>query len=209
MKLSNMLSVGLVALTALSLSASNVSAHNPIKYTGIPFVVAGNCPGETSTINYVSNKGTFGVQITNADSSTGYAGWEVFTSFPGVNPGNTIPSASTSAPLGTYTFTISGLPSGSNFIVTDTVDTSAGENYSSAIPISNGRVSVTPLPPSSLLPVAVVNFSFDNDTSTNPIVNPITVSNFFVNNTPIGFDTTHTDTNPSVSGSFGWCWNSD
>ena len=143
MRWSTTLSIGLAALTALAISSPNVSARNPARYTNVPFVVGGTCSDGNAAINYVSKNGVFSLQITNADSTSGYGGWEVFTSSPGVNPGNITPSATTSAPLGTYSFTISGLPPSGNFIVVDTVDTLGGQNYSSAIPIANGFNSVT------------------------------------------------------------------
>lgn len=131
----------------------------------------------------------------------GKAGWEVFTSFPGVNPGNITPSATTSASPGSYGFVVSGLTGTGNQLEVETVD-ATGLNNTVIIPISNGQVFVTPAPAfDSGSPIVSVVFWIFNGSD---ITNTLTISNFTLNNVPIPFDTTHFDNNDG-SALFSWC----
>lgn len=211
MKLSKIFSIGFVALTALSLSAASVSAHNSVKYTNVPFVVAGLCTtgGDvalSSSVNYISQNGKLVLQVNSANQDapgSGYAGWEVFTSFPGVNPGNITPSPTTTAPSGTYSFTLSGLPSSGNTLVVVSLD-ALGNTEQTEGPVSNGPVSVV-APAADDVGSPIVSVVFWIFNSSGALTSPYTVSNFTVNNQPLLIDTSHQDMNNSAG--FSWCNN--
>lgn len=205
MKLSKLFSTGLAALSTLAVVSPGVSARNPARLTSVPFVVAAVCTDteQVGTATFASSNGKFILTLnaTNTGMGLSYAGWEVFTSFPGVNPGNITPSAVTSAPAGTYSFTVSGMPSSGNYVYVSSVDADGNSN-ASYFPISNGTVSVT-APPVSDMGSALVSVDFWIARG-GGFTSPVTVSNFTVNNSPLLIDTTHTDANPFDSG-FSWC----
>ena len=196
------LAIGLMALTVAS-SSLNIEAHNSDKYTNIPFVVAAACTGGSATVNYVNQNGALGVRVTNGyvEASDSFGGWEVYTSFPGVGSGNSSPSATTTAPAGTYSFNISGLQGSGNQLGCDTTDSGNNHNFV-MISITNGPVSVTAPPPHVGNSISAISFWAMN--TTTGVVAPYFVTNFKVNNAALLIDTTHTDINSDAT-SFTWC----
>jgi hypothetical protein len=200
----------LASSQAQGTSGANHSSHSctPIdhgrNHGNGPFVVGGLCPDATgNSVEYVSVGRKFVMQLTGTNNSNGagsgfgssVSGFEVFDSHPGVNPGNITPSATTRAPAGTYTFTVTGLPAGNNYVYVTTLDTS-GINWHDGFyqyPVSNGTpVSVVvPTVSNAGTPITVANFWIFADGSTP--TGTFTVSNFMFNNKPLAIDTTHTD----------------
>ena len=82
MKLSRFLAIGVAAITTSVFVSPKVSAHNPVKYTNIPFVVGGLCTlggyaTVTSSVNYISQNGKLVLQINSPNQNSpgsGYAG---------------------------------------------------------------------------------------------------------------------------------------
>lgn len=194
MKSSKIFSAGLLALTALAISMPNGTSHNLSKYTGIPFVIAGAC--EQGSAKWVNRSGAFVLQLYNNynGSNANYTGWEIYTSVPS---SGTLPSASTSAPAGTYTFTISGLPSGGT-VTCFSVD-GLGNFYppgDQQVTVVNGQGSVVAPPAADAgYPVVQVEFFVTVPAGTNPT---LFVSNFHVNGQTILPDTTVTDYSSTI-----------
>jgi hypothetical protein len=183
--------------------------HNHSSKNG-PNVVAALCSDQTgNSAKFVSKKGKFVLVLTGDNKQFGestFSGWEVFTSHPGVNPGNISPSTTTTAPAGTYSFTVSGLPSSGSFgVEVNTVDALGNHGFSDTT-ISNGKVTVVaPADPDSGSPIVAVYFwIFIRELSAPPLPT-LTVSNFMLNGKPLGIDTTHKDDNPETKDSFFWC----
>ena len=170
-----------------------------------PFVVPALCTGDSSTVTVIRVNRKPGLLI-RGDQHTNYAGWEVFTSHPGTKPGTITPSATTTAPAGTYSFTLSGL--GSTPHVSGEIDSVDSLAHFTRVTLSNvtdGPISVTaPAVPGGTSLVAVT-FWFGVHGEPLP-VGTYTVTDFKVNGKAIGIDTTHTD-NAALSNLFTWCDN--
>lgn len=186
MKLAKELSVGLVALATIAFSAPNVEAHNPAKYTNVPFVVASNCPNinSSSSVSWVSVDGTTQLQVNTVERAV--TGFEVFCSSPSSNSNPA--TALGTIPVGTYSFNITGSTSSISNIEAYSVSSTDAHN-TTAVTTTNGVATVTIPTPSSGSLVAV-QFEVNTTSSSNVTVN---LSNFRVNNSSIALDTTQTD----------------
>ena len=128
----------------------------------------------------------------------------MFNSQPGQTPGTTSPNSGSVAPTGVYSFTVSGLPAGNNFLEVVIVDKFDNQYYVKQGPLTNGQVSVfVPPVPNQKEPTAVY---FWISSLTAPL-GTIQVSNFTAKNSALYLDTSHTDSNPPTAGTFSWCWN--
>jgi hypothetical protein len=171
-----------------------------------PFVVAAVCSGETgNSVTYIKSGLQVRAENIFAGSGDTFAGWEVFNSHPGVNPGNIMPTLSSVAPAGTYSFTVSGLPSNAEIQIVD-VDTSGHYNENvvdGGAPVSNGLVSlVAPAPKDSGETLCAVYFWIFTPTGSSPL-GTYTVKNFKLDGKAMGIDTTHQDSNGNTD--FAWC----
>lgn len=178
MKLSQISTAGLTALTALAVTTPDLHAHNLAKYTAVPFVQPGYCSGPTA--KWVNVNGKLSIQVTVDDQDAGFA---IFNSVPtsGSLPG----PATGTIPAGNYSFTISGLPStGASF-----VQWSLPANTSPGTTIYNGTVTFTVAPGQNSF------FGYIENPSS-----AITyyLSNFRQNNIPILADTTGAQTSTAT-----------
>lgn len=193
MKLSKIFSIGLVALTAIAVSTPKVSAHNGLKYTNIPFIIAAACPVNDPAVSskLVSVNGRLSVVSVIDDDFN--SGWEIYCSTPGTGslPSPTAPEGT--IPEGTLTFNISGLPSGGSVEGSAVYTDNPAEFVTLAPVVSGSTVTVpvnnpatTPGSPVIVIQIAPVTAS---GTAT------VTSSNIRYNNSPVLFDTTATDIN--------------
>ncbi|CAN5460228.1 hypothetical protein BH10CYA1_BH10CYA1_27630 [soil metagenome] len=176
----------------------------------IPYVVGAFCGshGEPS-VRVINQGGHHALQVNADNQSSGgqsFAGWEVFSSHPGVIPGFIFPNPTTRATPGTYAFTVSGLPKTGNTLLAVSID-SLGNSNSSSISVSNGPVSIVAPPvPDSGSPLCAVYFWIYTDQSTP--LRSYTLSNFTVNNDALGIDATHVDDDTKTGGPnvrYTWC----
>lgn len=178
--------------------------HNHFAKDG-PFVVGGLCP-EPPGASVTFFKGGLVIRGENQSfGSSTVAGWEVFNSHPGVNPGSLSPTASSVAPVGTYSFTVSGLPSSHVFVNMASSDSEGGYNNPDfpGYPISNGTFSHASVPVMNPGATLVAEYFFICTDSNTPLTT-YTVKDFKVNGKPIGIDTTHLDNSGGSTG-FNWC----
>ena len=196
---SKVLSVGLMGLTVVALAVPNTPAHNPYKYTNIPFVVAAACPSMASTASskFVSSGGQLKLLVNSPP--TAFAGFEVFCASPAsgrlpINPQGNYGQ-------GAITFNEVGLPAGAGTVA-------YVQNYFPNIKVAgiftqpvNGMVTMPVR--MALSPTAVLNFvQVYLDVQGTPII----CSNFRFNNQQLLADTTFIDTTPgSVAGDGSYC----
>lgn len=159
----NICSTGLVAFMAVVLSAPNVAAHNPAKYTNVPFVVAANCPNDSSTssANWVNLNHSTVLQVNTNNEAV--VGSEIFTSVPSSN--STPSPSSGTIPVGTYSFSVSGATSAISNINAFYIS-STGDFNDIDMTIVNGVASVTIPTPSSGSLVSV-QFAVQTSSSSN------------------------------------------
>jgi len=197
-------------LSALVIAAQPAAfASNP---KNIPYVVGAYCGGQgrgTPSVRVITQNGHHALQVSADNQSSGgesFAGWEVFSSHPGVIPGYIFPNPTTRATPGTYSFTVSGLPTTGNTLLVVSID-ALGNSNSTSKTITNGSVSVVAPPvPDSGSPLCAVYFWIF--TNSNQPLNSYTVNNFQINGHILGIDATHIDDDTKAGGpyvKYTWC----
>ena len=197
-------SVTLAAVTACGASAPSADAHNPQKYTNVPFVVPATCPTFDSGVSSSWVNTHTGTQLRVVADAGGQSGFDVFTSTP-ASVNGTITSANGGYgpyTAGNVTFSVSGLPAGGGIIWQAVYSGPTITNrspYPIVFPV-NGVVTIPTganngqAPGSSLLMVKVyvqtIAGSSKDTTGTYATVN---LSNFRLNNSVLLGDTTVTD----------------
>lgn len=209
MKLSRIFSIGLVALTALSLSAPNVSAHNTLKYTGIPFIVPGACSPGTASVVSINRTAS----VTCTGPTTGFAGWEMFCSSPSTG---TLPSTTTGTfAQGTLTC---------NFTSNTTLIPFTGSNPGTAncegfLQVNNAGTTeyllVVPTISGNTMTMSCINGTFPSapvivaffGVGEGPTSVTSTFNNFRYNNAPVLLDATNVDSSSAenAAGTFNFC----
>ncbi len=196
-------------LFVLLIAAQSVAlAANP---RNIPYVVGAYCGGPgrgNPSVRILTQHGHHALQVTADNQSSGgesFAGWEVFSSHPGVIPGYIHPGPTTRATPGTYSFNVSGLPASGNTLLVVSID-ALGNSNSTSQSISNGPVSVVaPSVPDSGSPLCAVYFWIFNN---NTPLNSYTASNFQINGHALGIDASHIDDDTKAGGpavKYTWC----
>lgn len=205
MRLSRAFPIGLAALTACSLLAPTVGAHNTAKYSNVPFVVPGLCG--TATANFVPLNGALGL-LETVTSNTGLAGFEIYCSSPST---------------GTLPTTTTGTFSQGNFTCnyTSSVPLVANTNFFGGLLVNNAGTteSTTPIPTvtSNTITLACTNTSFNSAPvivarmgveSASGVTTTVTFSNFRYNNSPILYDMTVIDSSSATNtaGTFDFCF---
>ena len=190
MKLSRILSIGVVALTAFAAASPNATAHNPVKYTNTPFIVPFACiPPESS--QFVSHRSTFIANIIADDNGLGASGIEIFTSVPTSTYPVYPPSPFGSFPSGNVTIQlVSPLPANVALPLqafANWIDTPLGGAPN--VIVSGNTITIQAQDPSgfgSNLTFLALNFGTNPGTGTANIQ----LTNFAINGTPLLFDTT-------------------
>jgi hypothetical protein len=172
-----------------------------------PYVVGAFCNPDNAGTRVVSVHGQHVLTMQAANQliqRAGFAGFEIYTSNAGVNPGNSFPTTSSTIPPGLYTFTVSGLAKPCSMMVLSR--NSDGAVTTGSATVSNGVNSVTP--PAVLgTNTHLSSVYFLVYRALEPI-NSFSVSNFSINKKRIAIDPTHTDDGTKASGpdSLGnWC----
>lgn len=200
MKQSKILSIGLASLAAVALATPNVGAHNPGKYTGVPFIVPGYCtnygpdPGVYSSWVNVNRS----LQVKVVANGEGDSGFEMYCSNPANNVGPAYPNLPGTFPQGTLTFSETGLPSGGNvFGYWEFSDGTINQTLVNIAPV-NGIVSMPTTPAGGTVAGATVEYlQVYIETNVNPNIGSYTTvycSNFRYNGVAVLNDTTFTDT---------------
>jgi hypothetical protein len=188
----------LVALALVTGSIQRATADGPY------YVVRALCAGDSSnSARLVNNhQGKLVLKL------KGKAGWDVYNSNPGVNPGNTYPTTASSAPTGTYTFNVSGLDIPGYYLQMHVFDSEGGYDFEQW-PIANGKVSViSPGPSNPGASVAAIFCYITNESQSEPDAsNSITVTNLAFDGAALSFDTTHKDDNVDTypNPPYSWC----
>jgi hypothetical protein len=184
---SSRLFVGLISLAALSMAVPATRAHNPAKYTGIPFVVPAACQNFDSGVSaqVVTSGGR--AKLQSVVDTDGNAGVRIFCSNPGTPRQNFSPPIITATfPQGTLTFNVSGIPSDGNLQVEASFADSSS-SFAQFLP-GNGFVSV-PINGSTTLG-SPVRYILVVGTSGSASFATVYFSNFAYNASPLLFDTT-------------------